>query len=218
MSELLSIQGVPLVGLYIRASEDYAVVGVRDEKVIQIVEEELEVKAIRTTIAGSELVGAMVAMNSTGAVVCRHVRQKEIEKISRYIDVRVVDTNMTCLGNNILINDYGAIVHPELDRALIEEISDFFGIKILVGTIGGIKTVGMSACVTNKGALVNPNSTEWEMKRLSDILKVPVEKGTINFGSDMVGTGVVANTKGYIAGRDTTGFELGVVEEALGFI
>jgi translation initiation factor 6 len=33
----------------------------------------------------------------------------------------------------------------------------------------------------------------------------------------MVGTGVVANSKGYIAGEDTTGFELGVIEDALGF-
>jgi len=72
--------------------------------------------------------------------------------------------------------------------------------------------------VTNRGGLINPNSKEWEVRKIHEVLGVEVEPGTVNFGSDMVGTGLIANTKGYIAGRDTTGFELGVIEEALGFV
>ena len=73
----------------------------------------------------------------------------------------------------------------------------------------------MAAVVTNRGGLLNPNASEWEVKRVEEVMGVEVGTGTVNFGSDMVGTGLVANSKGYIAGKDTTGFELGIIEEFL---
>ena len=54
-----------------------------------------------------------------------------------------------------------------------------------------------------------------ELKIIEEVLKVEPVKGTVNFGSEMVGTGIVAISKGYLAGKDTTGFELGLIEEAL---
>ncbi|RLI82610.1 translation initiation factor IF-6 [Archaeoglobales archaeon] len=218
MAKLLSINGIPLIGLYIRSTENAAVLGLRDRKIENILKEELDVEVVQTTIAGSELVGAMAAANSNGILVSQYVRKKEIEKLSRVFEVEIVETKMTCLGNNICLNDYGAIVHPEIEKKVIERVSEFLNVKVSTGTIGGIKTVGMSAVVTNKGGLINPNSKEWEIKKINEVLRVDTITGTVNFGSDMVGTGLVANTKGYIAGRDTTGFELGVIEEALGFI
>ncbi|WP_456369347.1 translation initiation factor IF-6 [Geoglobus sp.] len=218
MPETAVIHGNPLIGLYIRASESLAVIGVRDERVERQVSEELEVDVVRTTVCGSELVGAMMAMNSRGAVVSRNILRKELEALWRNVEVLVLDTEITCMGNVIALNDRGAIVHPELGPELMEKISDFLDVDVVQGTIGGIKTVGMSAVVTNRGALVNPNANDWEMKRVEEVLGVEPVKGTVNFGSEMVGTGVVANSKGYVAGRDTTGFELGVIEEALGFL
>jgi len=218
MPETLLIHGNPLIGLYVRANEDIAFIGVRDEKAKRVIEKELEVKAVKVSVAGSELVGAMMALNSSGAIVGRYVKEKELNRIEREIDVLVVDIDINCMGNVIAINDKGAIIHPDIDDKAVYEIKDFLGIDVTRGTIGGVKTVGMSSAVTNQGALVNPNSTEWEMEKISEILNVEPVKGTVHFGSEMVGTGIVANSKGYVAGRDTTGFELGVIEEALGFI
>lgn len=218
MPETAVIHGNPLIGLYIRASESLAVIGVRDERVEHQIAEELDVEVIRTTVCGSELVGAMIAMNSKGAVVCKNIFRKELESLQKKVDVLVLDTEITCMGNVIALNDRGAIVHPELSQELMDRISDFLDVEVAQGTIGGIKTVGMSAVVTNRGALVNPNANDWEMKRIEEMLGVEPVKGTVNFGSEMVGTGVVANSKGYVAGKDTTGFELGVIEEALGFL
>lgn len=215
---VLSIHGVPLIGLYVRVTEDAAIVGVKDRNIEEIVAEELDVEVVQTTIAGSELVGAMAAANSNGVVVCHHTTRKEIERLERVFDVKVIETNMTCLGNNICINDSGAIMHPEIGKDVVGTVSDFLNVDVSTGTIGGLKTVGMAAVVTNKGGLLNPNTTEWEVDKISKLFRIEVEKGTVNFGSDMVGAGLIANTKGYIAGRDTTGFELGVIEEALNFI
>lgn len=211
----LAVNGNPLIGLYAKVSEDYAVVGVRDRKLITAIEEKLDVEVVVTKIGGSELVGAMIALNSEGAVVSNYILSDELEELSRKLEVKVMDTPMTCFGNNLCINDMGGIANPEMSNEMIEEIGDFLNIELIRGTIGGIKTVGMAAVVTNSGGLANPNINEWELKKLEEVTKVEVLTGTVNFGTDMVGSSLLANSKGYIVGRDTTGFELGVIEEAL---
>lgn len=215
MPKLLAIRGVPLIGLYIRATEEFAVLGVNDDKARQCLEEELDVEVVVTTIAGSELVGALACANSNGIIVSDQIRTKEKEVLEKLFDVYVVKTPMTCLGNIVCVNDKGAIVHPDADDAIISAVEEHLNVETAKSTIGGIKTVGMSAVVTNKGGLLNPNASEWEIKKVEDVMKVEVGTGTVNFGSDMVGTGLVANSKGYIAGKDTTGFELGMIEESL---
>ena len=215
MPKLLAISGIPLIGLYIRATDNFAVLGIDDEKAKEYLREELDVDIVVTTIGGSELVGALVAANSNGVLVSSYVREKELEKLKKIVDVYTVNTAMTCLGNIVCVNDKGAIVHPEADEVIIKAIEDHLDVDVVKSTIGGIKTVGMSAVVTNRGGLLNPNASEWEIKRVEETMKVEVGTGTVNFGSDMVGTGLVANSKGYIAGKDTTGFELGVIEECL---
>lgn len=215
---MLAIRGNPLIGLYIRVNENAAVLGVRDNNAENLLREELDVDVVVTTIAGSELVGAMGAANSRALVVSNHATTKEIEKLSKLFDVYVIETNMTCLGNIVCVNDRGAIVHPDAEDKLVDEISKALDVSVAKGTIGGIKTVGMAAVVTNKGGLLNPNANEWETKKVEEMLGIEVGLGTVNFGHDMVGAGLVANTKGYIAGRDTTGYELGVIEEALSFV
>lgn len=218
MPQLLSIRGVPLIGLYIRVTDEAAILGVRDEKAESLLREHLDVDVVVTTIAGSELVGALAAANSNGVIVSSHITKKEIERLSKVFEVHVVDTQMTCLGNILCLNDRGAVAHPEIESVIVEKVTDVLDVDVARGTIGGVKTVGMAATVTNKGGLLNPNATEWEIKKVKDLLKIEVVTGTVNFGSDMVGTGLVANSKGYIAGEDTTGFELGIIEEALGFL
>ncbi|RLI86375.1 MAG: translation initiation factor IF-6 [Archaeoglobales archaeon] len=216
MPRLLAIKGVPLIGLYMRVTEEFAVLGVEDEKAKDYLVEVLDVDFIVTTVMGSELVGALVCGNSNGIVVNSKLSTKELERLGRVAEVKLIDSNVTCLGNVVCVNDRGAIVHPEVD--FDETLSEFLDVETAKGTIGGVKTVGMSAVVTNKGGLLNPNASEWEIRKVEDVMKVEVGVGTVNFGVEMVGTGLVANSKGYIAGKDTTGFELGLIEEALGVI
>ncbi|MDI3496910.1 translation initiation factor IF-6 [Archaeoglobus sp.] len=211
----VAVNGNPLIGLYAKVSEEYAVVGVNHEPLIDAIQEKLDVDVIVTKIAGSELVGAMMALNSRGAVVSDQVLSSELRELEKSLDVLVIETPMTCFGNNLLINDRGGIANPEMESSVVEKVADFMDIELVKGTVGGIKTVGMAAVVTNRGGLANPNINEWEAKKLQEVAGVEVLTGTVNFGTDMVGSGLVANSKGYVVGKDTTGFELGIVEEAL---
>ncbi len=215
MPKLLAIKGVPLIGLYIRATEDFAIVGVDDEKAKDYLKEELDVDVVVTTVMGSELVGALACANSNGVLVNSQISKKELERIEKVTEVKTVESNITCLGNVVCLNDKGAIVHPEVDKVIEDAVKNFLNVEVARGTIGGVKTVGMSAVVTNRGGLLNPNANEWEIRRVEEVMKVEVGTGTVNFGVELVGTGLVANSKGYVAGKDTTGFELGLIEEAL---
>ena len=86
------------------------------------------------------------------------------------------------------------------------------------GTIGSLKTVGMAAVVTNKGLLCHPKVTQEEKHQLEKVFDVPAMIGTVNHGTPLIGSGLVANTKGAIIGNLTTGVEMGRIEEALGFL
>jgi translation initiation factor 6 len=111
------------------------------------------------------------------------------------------------------------LFHPEnCQTGTIEAISRTLNVEVYRGTIAGIKNVGMAGVVTNKGLLVHPRVTSSEREILEKIFDLPVSIGTTNFGTQMLGSGILANSNGYLAGSETTGHELGRIEEALGFI
>ena len=53
---------------------------------------------------------------------------------------------------------------------------------------------------------------------LEELFGLPVDVGTVNLGSPLVGSGLLANSFGYLAGEESTGLELGRIEDALGFL
>jgi translation initiation factor 6 len=66
--------------------------------------------------------------------------------------------------------------------------------------------------------IVHPNATAQQIAQIEAVAKVPVGTGTINMGSGLIGTGLLVNDTGYIAGNATSGFELGRVEDVFGFL
>lgn len=51
-----------------------------------------------------------------------------------------------------------------------------------------------------------------ELDALSSLVQIPLCAGTVNRGSDMVGTGLVANDFSAFTGVDTTAAELSVID------
>lgn len=179
----------------------------------------LDVELVELSIADSSIIGSLLSLNSKGAVVCDFIDEKSFDVICKKgFDVAVISDKFNAAGNDILVNDYGCIVHPDVKDKTIKEIKNTFDVPTFRGTIGGLKTVGMAGVVTNKGLLSHPKVSEEEKKQLEKVFDVPVMLGTVNHGSPVIGSGLVANTKGAIIGNLTTGIEMGRIEEALAFI
>jgi len=220
MLQLLDFNENPNVGVFARTNDD--VVFIRKgltKKVKKKVVDALDVKLVEIGISDASIIGSLLSFNSSGAVVTDFVDKETIKAIeSEGFKVCVIQDKLNAAGNDILVNDNGCLVHPDMKDKSIEKIKDIFGVSVRRGTIADLKTVGMQAIVTNKGLLCHPKVSDDEKLVLEKVFDVPVMIGTVNHGSSVIGSGLVANTKGAVIGNFTTGIEMGRIEEALGFL
>jgi len=177
----------------------------------------LKVKLIHATIGGSVLVGALTCANSNGILLPHLIRDEELEAIKSVFEgnVTVMDAKKTAYGNMVLANDHGAVVDPRLKASDVKKISETLGVEAVPGEIADLPYVGSSAVATNKGVLAHPLLKDEERKLLEEVLKVPVDVGTINCGIPYVGTGLIVNRHTAVAGLLTTGPEMFIIGHAL---
>jgi translation initiation factor 6 len=216
---LLHFNENPNVGVFCRTNEHVAFVrrGLQN-KIKKKIISTLEVRLVELNIANAGIIGSLLTFNSNGAIV-NDLADNEVIKIieDQGLNVFVIDDKINAAGNDILVNDYGALVHPHINDDTIKKIEKILNVPVYKGTIGSLNTVGMAAVVTNKGLLCHPKVEPEEKIKLEKIFNVNVMIGTVNHGVPLIGSGLVANTKGAIIGNLTTGIEMGRIEEALKF-
>jgi translation initiation factor 6 len=212
------IFGNSFIGVFSSANEFLAVLpsGDENDKLSDVVKKTLEIEeAIRLSVDGSNILGALLVMNSNGALVSPFIRESEYELLNAHIPVHRLPEKLNAAGNNILANDNGALVHPSFNDKGLALISKALGVPVRKGRIAGFKTVGSAAVATNKAAICHPHASDWERERIEEILQVDVSICTANYGSGLLGASVIANTRGAIVGEQSTPIELGKVEEGL---
>jgi translation initiation factor 6 len=208
--------GSPYLGVYLRVSEGAALVPPSAHGPLEReVERTLGVKIVRTNVADSEVVGSLVALNSHGVVVGDDLDPVERKALEGFGSVAVVRQRQNAMGNNVLANDHGALVHPEFSNDALEAIASALAVPVRRGTLAGLGTVGMAGLATNRGVVVHPKTTEREAALAGEILGVPVHRSTANFGVPIVGACVIANSRGLLMGRPTTAVEISHLQEGL---
>ncbi len=213
------IGGSPYLGVFLRVTEHHAVMSPSlGGAVAKELSRLLDVTAVRTTVCDSEIVGALIAANSHGVVVGEGVDSAEMRHLEELGPVTVVRHRQNAMGNNVLANDHGALVHPELSLEAVQAVSHGLGVPAERGTLAGLGTVGMAGVATNKGAVVHPKATDRELALLEKLLQVPVGRSTANFGVPVVGACLVANSRGVLVGRPTTPVEIVHVQDGLGIL
>lgn len=211
--------GDPHIGIFCRVLEEIAIVSPEaPDEFCEALRAALDVDLVRTTIQGSAIVGSLVAGNSRAVVVSGLATPDEIRALEDYREVYRLEGTMNAAGNVILANDRFAAVHPEMGPDVLEEVRSHLGVEVTRLTLGGIKTVGMAGYATNRGVLVHARATPREIGRLESVTDLPIGTGSVNMGSGLVGTGLLANSRGYIAGDETSGFELGRIADVFGFV
>jgi translation initiation factor 6 len=216
-----AFSGSSYVGVFARATDRCLLVRPDiDDDFLGDLADELDVPAVKTTIAGSGTVGALVAGNSQGLLTSDRVTAVERERIADAVDLPVATLpgRINATGNVVLANDSGAYVHPDLPDEAVTTVSEHLDVPVERGALAGVKTVGTAAVATGRGVLCHPQSTDEELDFLEELLGVPADIGTVNYGAPLVGSGLLANAQGYVAGEECTGPELGRIEDALGYI
>ncbi len=215
---LLDVFGTASIGVYTLVNEKIAIIPpqVTETKRLKF-EDWLKVEVVATTVGKSVIVGALACSNSNGVVLPSFAREDEIEAIKSASDlnVTVMDTRKTAYGNMVLTNDKGAVADPRLSRGVLSKIEETLGVEMVTSEIADLPYVGSLATATNKGVLAHPLIKEEERKVLEDVLKVPVDVGTVNCGIPYVATGLIGNSCGAMAGSLTTGPEMFIIGQAL---
>lgn len=215
--ERLEVQGNQDLGVYITASQKYALVPQEIEnKLKEVIAKTLDVETISSSIEGSSLLGSLTEINSNGIVVSGMITEDEIKKIEETkLEIGFISGNMNASGNLVVSNKNKALIHPDLSKNDVEKIQKTLNVDTLSTKISGIKNVGAAAALNDQGALIHPKTDDKKVKKIEEFLDVPTKTGTVNYGSPMIGSGMVTNNKGFLVGTRTTGHELGRIENSL---
>jgi translation initiation factor 6 len=213
------IRGSDCVGAFATATDNYVFAGsdlTKGNK--DTLSEVLKARCIELSIADSNLIGIFARANSNGMLISNLATDREfayIKKLDLDMEIRVLESPLNAIGNNIMANDRMAMANPEYDKKALQAIRDTLGVEVVKGAIGGFKTIGANNILTNKGIVVNNYCTEKEKDTIDKWAGAKSVRATANTGSLGIGISVVANSHGIVVGDSTTGFELARILEGL---
>uniref|UniRef100_A0A7S0G1G4 Eukaryotic translation initiation factor 6 n=1 Tax=Rhodosorus marinus TaxID=101924 RepID=A0A7S0G1G4_9RHOD len=215
-------EGSSEIGVFSCLTNTYCLVASGgSENFYSVFEAELadHIPVVRVSVSGTRIVGRMVAGNKNGLVLPDSVTDQEMQHMANSLPdtVRIVrcSDRLTALGNCIACNDHVALIHPDISKESEEVVADVLGVETIRHSIAGEPLVGTYSVFTNQGGIVHPECSIEDQDELSSLLQVPLVAGTVNRGSGLVGTGVVANDWSAFCGLDTTGMELEVIQSVL---
>jgi len=213
------ILGSPNIGICALATDAYALVpiGMAENK-RQEISKVLGVEVYPIDLGGSKLNGVLAAGNSHGLILPYYAEREEVRFLEKnlHINVARLPGKKTALGNLILLNDKGAVVDPTFTPSEVKTLIDLFDVEVRAAQIALLPFVGSFAVATNRGALLHPHAEEEEKATIAEVLRVPVDVGTVNGGVPYVASGILANSRGVLVGSATTGPEILVISNLFG--
>ncbi len=212
------IFGSPNIGVYCFTCESWGAVpaGTPSKKRNNFAEC-LKVDVCEVSVASSNLLGILLAGNSNGLAVPRIIGDYEFETIkeSAPMNIEVMETEKTALGNLILANDHGALVDPTFSNSIIKNLEDLLQVEVVRGQISNLSYVGSLALATNKGVITHPLIRNNEREVIKDVLKAEVEPCTVNGGVPFIRSGLLATSRGAVTGPLTVGKELMTISQIM---
>ncbi len=223
--ERAMLYGTPSIGVFALATDEYVILPEDvPSKFISLIKEVLRPKVvIQCNIHGARIVGVLAAGNSKGLLLSPTITSDELrrimEELGGIVNIEVLPSKFTAVGNLILTNDRAALVYSKFDRRVLRVIEDVLDVEVMRGSIAGIDVVGSAAAVTNKGLMLHPEASAEEIRELSKFFKVDTaDVGTVNRGKPFIRAGLIVNSKGALAGSETTGPELVHIEQIFGLV
>ena len=82
------------------------------------------------TVGGSSLVGALVCGNSRGIAVADIATEGDIDQLTAYGDVVVMEGGVNTAGNLLVVNEQGAIASPSIPQEGLEILAEVLGVDL----------------------------------------------------------------------------------------
>ena len=171
-------------------------------------------------VGGSSLIGSLLKGNRKGIAVADIATEDELDELTSFGDVVVMQSGVNAAGNLVECNDVGAVVSPVIPPGPngLEMIGEVLGVNAGRSKVAGHDTVGSMLVANSTGVLAHPDISSDEASVIQDALGVPLMEGTVSFGSPFVGAGCTASDNHAMVGEGSTGPELNRIEDALGLI
>ncbi len=213
------LNGNPNIGLYGFCTNSYALVGKEvSEELAEKIGKALKVPIHRITIAGTSFIGVFLAGNKNGLLVPSLIFDYELEALKKLkLPIHIMETNLTCLGNNILCNDHGALINPDFTQQEAQEIQKVLKVPVKKERLIKLDNVGSLAVLNKHAALVHMDLGKEDTELIKKVLNLPAFPGTVNLGNPYIKAGLLCNDHGYVIGEQSGGPEMVYVEQCLGF-
>ena len=169
-----------------------------------------------SSIIGSVCIGVYSIANEKIVIIPKMVPQEKAEETAKWLKVKLVHTsiaNSILAGAFICANSTGMVLPKSIRKEELSLIKSFFDGTTTI--IDSKKTAFGNLVLTNdKGAIVDPNFTESEVKQISSALGVEAIPGEIA-GLPYVGSLAVATNKGILANPNIKDDEKDLLESVL---
>jgi translation initiation factor 6 len=207
----------PNIGIYINVNDEFVLVpmGFAPTKADNL-GDILKAKVVYASIANTRLLGALMVMNNNGILIPKtsYIDEFEFLKKQTKMEIGVLDSKYTALGNLICANDKGAIVSPWLSKEDCQTIEQVLGVEVLQKKIVGFNQIGAVMVANNSGAAIHPEADEEDMKNFANLMGVKIEQTTINNGIPYVMSGILVNNNAVVVGSLTSGPEIMMLTRA----
>lgn len=207
----------PNIGIYINVNDNFVLVpsGFAQTKAKKL-GEYLKAQVLYSSIANTRLLGALMVMNNNGILLPKTAYMDEYEFLKKEtkMEIGVLDSKYTALGNVICTNDRAAIVSPSLTKEDCRIIKQVLGVEVLQKRISGFNQTGAVMVANNSGAAIHPEANEEDMKIFANLMGVKIEQTTINSGIPYVMSGILVNNHAVVVGSMTSGPEIMMLTRA----
>ena len=218
-----NFKGDPNIGLYAVATDSFVLLGEKlNKKQTALLKEVLKVPIITSKIYGTPFAGIFCVANKNTLLVSDILFDEEFKSIKKQlkgiVKVKKFKTVHNALGNTILTNDKHAIISDDFSVVEVKKISAELNVKVKKIKIAESNVPGAYGILTNKGGMFGSITSDPSIKELEKLLKLGIGIGTVSTGSSIVSSGVIANSNGFLVSSNSSGFEIGRLDESLGFI
>ena len=129
------------------------------QPVLETLEATLGLEMQPLTVGGSNLVGALVCGNSRGIAIADIANEGDIDQLTSYGDVVVMEGGVNTAGNLLVVNEQGAVASPSIPHEGLEILAEVLAVDVASTTIAGQDVVGSLAVTNDQGVLLHPDVT-----------------------------------------------------------